>query len=64
MAKEILEQVLGLLTGLSDKEIIKVHKKTRPRRIRLTPIEETRSRQTQYKRDLTSGKALYGEKVR
>lgn len=64
MAKEVLDQVLGLLNGLTEKEIAKVHRRTKPKKNRLSPIEIVRNRQSHYKQDLRSGKALFGEKVR
>jgi len=64
VGKEVLQQVLGLLTGLSDKEIAKVHSKTKPRKVKLTPFQETKLRQTQYKSRLKTGELLFGKKVR
>ncbi|MBA7692710.1 hypothetical protein ES703_101277 [subsurface metagenome] len=64
MAKEVLEQVLGLLNGLTGKEIGTVHSKTRPRKAKLSLIETTRRRQIQYRQDIRSGKALRSEIVR
>ena len=64
MSKEVLQQVLGLLTGLTEKETKTVHSKTKPRRVKLSSIQETRVRQSEYRRDMRSGELLFGEKVR
>lgn len=64
MSKEVLDQIFGLLTGLTDKEIAKVHSKTRTKGVRLSPVEAQRSRLGTYKVGLRTGQLLYGKRVR
>ena len=64
MSKEVLQQVLGLLNGLTEKEIAKVHHKTKPKKVDLSPAETTRVRQGSYKTGLRTGRLLFGKEVR
>ena len=64
ISQEVLQQVLGLLNGLTEKEIGKVHSKTKPTKVKLSPIEEQRLRQGSYKTGLRTGENLYGKRVR
>lgn len=64
ISKEILEQILGLLNGLTEKEIAKLHRKTRSKKVKLSAVEEQRLRQGSYKVGLRTGELLYGKRVR
>lgn len=66
MSSEALDQMVSLLPALTvgerKKLIVKI-RKSFPK-AKLSAIETTRLRQAQYKRDMRSGKAVFGREER
>jgi len=63
VSKEVLDQILNLLTGLSSKEVGTIHKRTRPIQKKLSPTEAARSRQEKYRQDIRNGEVLHHKTV-